>query len=72
MCFLFANYKINEQKVRGKERSQGSRGENICKYNNNNSLLSLMQKIKIEWKLLLPLQTNISFLPTIKVNLQIK
>jgi hypothetical protein len=72
MCFLFANYKINEQKGRGKERSQVSRGENICKYNNNNSLLSLMQKIKIEWKLLLPLQTNISFLPTIKVNLQIK
>jgi hypothetical protein len=48
---LFTYYKINEQKGRGKEKNQGSRGENIYKDNNNNSLLSLMQIIKIEWKL---------------------
>jgi hypothetical protein len=36
------DYKINEQMGRGKERSQGSSGENIYKNNNNNSLLGLM------------------------------
>ncbi len=46
--------------------------ESIYKNNNNNSLLTLMQRIKIEWKLLLHLQTNTDLLPTIKANLQIK
>jgi hypothetical protein len=36
------------------------------------SLLSLMQRIKIEWKQLLHPQTNTNLLPTIKANLQIK
>jgi hypothetical protein len=69
---LIENYKISEQKGRGKERSQRSKGKNIYKANNNNSLLGLMQRIKVEWKLLLPPQINTNLLPTIKANLQIK
>ncbi len=30
---MFAYYKINEQKGRGKKKNQGSKGENIYKYN---------------------------------------
>jgi hypothetical protein len=55
-----------------KRTKEGSKENNIYKANNNNSLLGLMQRIKIEWKLLLPLQINTNFLPTIKVDLQIK
>jgi hypothetical protein len=51
MCHFFANYKINKQLGRGKEGIQGSRGEATYKYNNNNPIISLMQKIKIEWKM---------------------
>jgi hypothetical protein len=36
---------------RSKEGIQGSRGEGIYKDNNNNSIISLMQKKKIEWKM---------------------
>jgi hypothetical protein len=72
ICFLFVDDKINDQKAKGKKKNQGSRGENIYKDNNNNSLLGLMQRIKFEWKLLLPPQTNTNFLPTIKANMQIK
>jgi hypothetical protein len=38
---LFVDYKINEQKGKGKEKNQGSRGEKFYKDNNNNSFLSL-------------------------------
>ncbi len=31
---MFAYYKINEKKGKGKERNQGSKGENIYKNNN--------------------------------------
>jgi hypothetical protein len=41
------DYKIYEQKGTNKERSKGSKGENIYKDNNNNSILGLMQRIKI-------------------------
>jgi hypothetical protein len=37
-----------------------------------NSLLGLMERIKFEWKLLLPFQINTNHLPTIKSNLQMK
>jgi hypothetical protein len=46
--------------------------ESIYKNNKNSSLLSLMERIKIEWKLLLHPQTNTNLFPTIKSNLQIK
>jgi hypothetical protein len=69
---LFANYKINKQKGRGKESNQGSRGENIYKDNNNNSFLGLMQRIKSKWKILFSPQTNTNFLLTIKAKMQIK
>jgi hypothetical protein len=53
--FLFiCKYKINDQKGKGNKKSQGSRGDNIDKDNNNNALLALMQRIKTKWKLLLP------------------
>ncbi len=55
-----------------KREFKGQRGEGIYNNNNNNSILNLMQKIKIEWKLWLPPQTNTNLLPTIKANLQIK
>jgi hypothetical protein len=51
MCFLFADYKINEQLGKGKKEFKGQRGEGIYNNNNNNSILNLMQKTKIEWKL---------------------
>jgi hypothetical protein len=31
---MFADYKINEKKAKGKEKSQGSNGKNIYKDNN--------------------------------------
>jgi hypothetical protein len=34
-----------------KREFKGQRGEGIYNNNNNNSILNLMQKIKIEWKL---------------------
>jgi hypothetical protein len=48
---LFVDYKIKKKLGRSKEGIQGSRGEGIYKDNNNNSIISLMQKTKIEWKM---------------------
>ncbi len=57
------------KRVEVKREVKGQREKNIYIDNNNNSLLGLMQIIKIECKLWLPPQTNTNFLPTIKVNL---
>jgi hypothetical protein len=39
------------KRVEAKREFKGQQEKNIYKDNNNNSLLGLMQKIKIEWKL---------------------
>ncbi len=42
---MFAQYKINEQKGKGKERNQGSKENNIYKDNNKfNSRLNVKEK----------------------------
>jgi len=57
-----------------KKKFKGQRGEGIYRDNNNNSIINLMQKIKIEWKMetMIAPQINTNFLPIIKANLQIK
>jgi len=59
----------NRAKVKREIKGQGGRSfTNIT----TNSFLGLMQRIKIEWKLLLPSQTSTNLPPTIKANLQMK
>jgi hypothetical protein len=49
--FFVCRLQINKKLGRGKEGIQGSRGKGIYKDNNNNSIINLMKKIKIEWKM---------------------
>ncbi len=68
---MFAYYNINEQKGRGKERNQGSKGENIYK-DKNKFTFRPNAKNKNWMETLLPSQTSTNLLPTIKANLQMK